>query len=129
MSLDTIQLIVCLKYNANNTVNLHIPSVDPTCFHGATKLGTDHILFSSTIEFIVLLDKVLEFIVLRRLLLLLGQIKPTPVVNFDVIRRRSIPMLPSCLRPTSYQDRPDKIVGEIKDSDDDVSFLNKINNS
>lgn len=62
---------------------------------------------------------------IRRLMVLFGLVK-APLVQLDVVRRRSIQSVTDILGnrrvTTSYEtNRPEKVVSDIKDSDDDVS--------
>lgn len=105
-----------------------MPFVDPTCYNGAVKTAISHCAFTGTVEFIILLDKVLEFAVLRRLMIILDSLKLAPIAHLDITRRRPVQSPPSNSRRTtaSYDpNHPDKIVGEIKDSDDDVNVFNE----
>jgi hypothetical protein len=101
-----------------------MPMVDNNCYKDLN-LVIQHRTVSTFIEVVILVDKILEFFVIRRLMTLLALLKATTTLNF--VQRRSIPMVPSDMEPsTSYgKGRLEKTLSQIHDTDDDVRFLGK----
>lgn len=95
--------------------------VDSNCYNDP-KLVIQERTVSTFIGTVILVDKVLEFVVVRRLMALLALLKATATLNF--VQRRSIQMVPSDVDP-AYGGRGhlEKAISQVHDTDDDVHAL------